>query len=118
MPLSLFCFVLLAIPDKVNHFFYLSYLHLQGARGDQCDSCGKLINAIELKVKLVFFYFERTEGKRLEKVLYVIFEQSVDLSNELLQKQHTKRVNLISASKRPLCHENITRGKNTPLLSL
>lgn len=59
---------------------------MQGARGDQCDSCGKLINAIELKVKLFFFYFERTEGKRLEKVLYVIFEQSVDLSNELFTK--------------------------------
>ena len=29
----------------------LCYLFLQDARGDQCDSCGKLINAIELKVK-------------------------------------------------------------------
>lgn len=32
---------------------------MQGARGDQCDSCGKLINAIELKVNQTFFLVQR-----------------------------------------------------------
>lgn len=33
----------------VNIFFMLN-LFKQDARGDQCDSCGKLLNATELKV--------------------------------------------------------------------
>ena len=40
--------------QDVNIFFMLN-LFKQDARGDQCDACGKLLNATELKVYCISF---------------------------------------------------------------